>query len=186
MPTATRQGGRAAGKPIQPPPGTRISVLTVDVSDSKVRKALIKLLVASVILGGLVISCFVDSVGDLKGLILLHRRLVFHHLIGVDASRVIKREMPSHKSCAVLDGSWRFPRPSWETVLIGSRWFIPYLERASLWKTYPKASYCAALAGVDYLCAGLRGRGALHCRGLALETESVMASAIGAQTASVP
>jgi hypothetical protein len=68
-----------------------------------VRKALIKLLVATSILAALILSCFIDSVGDARGLIVFFIVVLgfpITLLTGIDASRVIKREAPKHKSLA--------------------------------------------------------------------------------------
>jgi hypothetical protein len=91
-------------------------------SGFEIRKALIKLLVVTVVLAGLVSSCFVDSVGDLKGLIIFFIVvLVFPItiLIGIDASRVINRELPSHKALRVMGRVLAFPQAVMGAVLIG-------------------------------------------------------------------
>jgi hypothetical protein len=91
-------------------------------SDFKVRKALIKLLVATLVLAGLVSSCFVDSVGDLRGLIIfviIVLIIPITLLIGIDASRVIKRELPSHKALRVMGRVLAFPQAVMGAVLIG-------------------------------------------------------------------
>jgi hypothetical protein len=87
-----------------------------------VRKALIKLLVATSILAALILSCFIDSVGDARGLIVFFIVVLgfpITLLTGIDASRVIKREAPKHKSLAVLGRLLAFPQAVFGTILIG-------------------------------------------------------------------
>jgi hypothetical protein len=97
----------------------------------KVRKALVKLLVATTILAALIISCFVESVGDARGLIVFFivvLGLPITLLIGIDTSRVIKREAPAHKSLAVLGRVLAFPQAVFGTILVGFSIAYPVFE----------------------------------------------------------
>jgi hypothetical protein len=98
--------------------------------DPNVRIALVKLLVASMILAGLVISCFFDSAGGLKGLVIFFIIVLAFPvtlLIGIDASRTIKREMPAHKSLRMLGRLLAFPQAILGTVLVGFSLVYPVL-----------------------------------------------------------
>lgn len=89
---------------------------------SPVRKALSKLLVATIFLTALIGSCFVNRIGDLRGLIIfLIVVFVFPItvLIGIDASRVIKKETPSHKRIGLLGRVLAFPQAVMGTILLG-------------------------------------------------------------------
>lgn len=89
---------------------------------SPVRKALAKLLIATIVLSSLIVSCFVNSIGDLRGFIIFLVVVpVFPVtvLIGIDASRVIRRETPFHKQVSLLGRMLAFPQTVMGTILLG-------------------------------------------------------------------
>jgi len=89
---------------------------------SPVRKALLKLLIATIVLAALVVSCFVNRVGDLRGLIgfvIVVLAFPITLLIGIDASRVIKKDSPSHKQIQLLGRILAFPQAVLGVVLLG-------------------------------------------------------------------
>jgi hypothetical protein len=89
---------------------------------ASVRKALIKLLIATIVLAMLVLLCFADINGGLKGVLIVFIIILAFPitlLIGIDASRAIKRDLPSHKSLRLLGRFLAFPQAIMGTVLIG-------------------------------------------------------------------
>lgn len=87
-----------------------------------VRKALIKLFVATILLAMLVLLCFADINGGLKGVLIVFIIILAFPvtlLIAIDASRAIKRDLPSHKSLRVVGRLLAFPQAIMGTVLIG-------------------------------------------------------------------
>lgn len=89
---------------------------------SPVKRALSKLLIAVIVLTSLVVSCFVNRLGDLRGLIIsfvVVLALPITVLIGIDASRVIKRETPSHKRISLLGRILAFPQAVMGAILLG-------------------------------------------------------------------
>lgn len=86
-----------------------------------IRRALTKLLISTAFLVALASACFMDINGGLKGvLIVVIVILAFPItlLIGIDASRVIKREVPSHKSLRLLGSVLTLPQAIMGTVLV--------------------------------------------------------------------
>jgi hypothetical protein len=87
-----------------------------------VRKALTKLLIATIVLAMLVLLCFADINGGLKGVLIVFIIILAFPitlLIGIDASRAIRRDLPSHKSLRLLGRFLAFPQAIMGTVLIG-------------------------------------------------------------------
>jgi hypothetical protein len=98
---------------------------------SRVHKSLIKLLAAAVVLATLVALCFVESIGDLRGLIVFFMVVLgfpITLLLGVDASRTIKREIPSHRSLSILGRLLAFPQAVLGTILLGFSLVYPVFE----------------------------------------------------------
>jgi hypothetical protein len=95
----------------------------LDTSELKIRKALVKLLVATFVLAALLLLCFTSINEGLKSvLIILIVILAFPItlLVGIDASRTIKRERPSGKSLTVLARLLGFPEAIMGTILVGA------------------------------------------------------------------
>lgn len=91
-------------------------------SSSSVRKALSKLLMATIALAALIALCFVNRIGDLRGLIIFLIVLLAFPitvLIGIDTSRVIKKETPSHKRIALLGRILALPQAVMGAILLG-------------------------------------------------------------------
>jgi hypothetical protein len=87
-----------------------------------VRNALIKLLIATIALAMLVLSCFADINGGLQAVLIIFIVILAFPitlLIGIDASRAIRQELPSHKSLRLLGRVLAFPQAIMGTVLIG-------------------------------------------------------------------
>jgi|SRR5882724_7890280 len=90
--------------------------------DSKVRHSLVKLLVATIVLVLLTVICFGDIDPGLRGTIATFVAVVAFPvslLLGIDASRVIKREMPGHRSISLLGKALALPQAIMGTVLVG-------------------------------------------------------------------
>lgn len=87
-----------------------------------VTKALIKLLLSVCVLAALVFSCFSDINGGLKGVLAVFTVVLAFPitlLIGLDASRAIKREAHAGTSVRVLGRLLAFPQAIMGVVLIG-------------------------------------------------------------------
>jgi hypothetical protein len=87
-----------------------------------VRRALIKLLVATAVLAGLSLLCFADINGGLKGVLAVAIVILAFPitlLLGIDASRVIKREVPNHKSLRLMGRFLAFPQAVMGIILVG-------------------------------------------------------------------
>jgi hypothetical protein len=87
-----------------------------------VKKALSKLVMTTIVLAALILLCFVNRVGDLRGLIvfvIVVLAFPITVLTGIDASRVIKRETPSHKRISLLGRVLSFPQAVMGTILVG-------------------------------------------------------------------
>ncbi len=91
-------------------------------SASKVRQSLVKLLVAIIVLVLLTLICFGDIDPGLRGTIATFVVVVVFPvslLLGIDASRVIKREMPGQRSLRLLGKALALPQAIMGTVLVG-------------------------------------------------------------------
>jgi hypothetical protein len=91
-------------------------------TDRKIRKALIKLLVSTIVLAALLSLCLTDINGGLKGVLIVFIIILAFPvtlLIGIDASRVIQRERSTRKSLTILARLLGFPEAIMGTVLIG-------------------------------------------------------------------
>jgi len=87
-----------------------------------VRKAVIKLLIATLVLATLILLCFADINEGLKGVLIVFIIILAFPitlLIGIDASRTIRRDLPSHKSLRLLGRFLAFPQAIMGIVLIG-------------------------------------------------------------------
>lgn len=95
-----------------------------------IRKALIKLLVAAAVLIGLILGCFSpidrELVGIMAGFTIL---LAFPItvLLSVDASRIIKREMPRKKSVRILGVVLGIPQAVLGTILVAFGIVYPFI-----------------------------------------------------------
>jgi hypothetical protein len=83
---------------------------------------LIKLLIATIVLVGLVFFWLTDTSGGLQGfaavaIVILAFPITL--LIAIDAARVIRREEPGHRSLRVLGNFLAFPQAILGTILIG-------------------------------------------------------------------
>jgi hypothetical protein len=87
-----------------------------------VTKALMKFFLAIVVLASLTRICFLDIDVGLRGTIITFNAILtlpITILLGIDASRVINRELPSNKSLRILGKVLAFPQAVFGTILIG-------------------------------------------------------------------
>lgn len=95
-----------------------------------VRSALLKLMVAVMIFAALIPFCFwrtnLDLRGLVGGLILL---IIFPStvLLGIDASRTIRREMPAHRSVRVAGVALGIPQGILGTILVSIGIVLPFV-----------------------------------------------------------
>jgi hypothetical protein len=93
-----------------------------DVRNTSARNALIKLLVATMVLAALLLTIFADVDGGLQAVFIIVTVVLaapIALLIGIDASRTIRRENPAHKSLRSLGRFLAFPQAIFGTVLVG-------------------------------------------------------------------
>jgi hypothetical protein len=87
-----------------------------------VRTALLKLLISTIVLGGLVLFWLSDVNGGLQGfaaVVVVILAFPITLLIAIDAARVIRREEPNHRSLRVLGRFLAFPQAILGTILMG-------------------------------------------------------------------
>lgn len=98
--------------------------------NATIRKALIKLLASAAVLIGLILACISRSNRDLVGIIggiIVLLVLPATLLWGIDASRVIKREMPKNKSVRILGTLLGIPQAIMGTILIAFGLVGPFI-----------------------------------------------------------
>jgi hypothetical protein len=89
--------------------------------NSRISKSLVKFGCASAVLAALMFACLLDSIGDLRGVIVFVIIVLIFPitlLLGIDASKVIKREAPLGKSMRRLGWLLGFPQAVMGTILI--------------------------------------------------------------------
>jgi hypothetical protein len=87
----------------------------------EVRTALTKLLVSSIVLFGLVILCFADIDRAIRGFLIVFIAILAFPitlLYAIDASKVIRRAAPDHKSLTIFGRILAFPQAIMGIVLI--------------------------------------------------------------------
>ena len=98
--------------------------------NATIRKGLIKLLASAAVLIGLILACISRSNRDLVGIIggiIVLLVLPATLLWGIDASRVIKREMPKNKSIRILGTLLGIPQAIMGTILIAFGLVGPFI-----------------------------------------------------------
>lgn len=95
---------------------------------STIQSSLIRLLLGTIVLVLLISACFTHIDQDLRAPIIVLVVVVAFPvtlLLGVDASRVIKREMPNHKKLRVLGRVLALPQAVLGTVLVAFSLIYP-------------------------------------------------------------
>jgi hypothetical protein len=142
--------------------------------DSRIRNSLIKFGCASAVLAALMFARLFDSVGDLRGLIVFVVIVLIFPvtlLLGIDASKVIKREAPSGNTMRRVGWLLGFPQAIMGTILIAFGVVYPLFGIHELMaelstKRVPilpivrvGSAFLAFVLGQHYLREGLRSGG---------------------------
>jgi hypothetical protein len=99
------------------------------VHKSPIRNSIMKFGSASAVLTALILVCLFDNLGDLRGLIIfVIIVLVFPItlLLGIDASKAIKREAPADKGLRTIGWLLGFPQAIMGTILIAFGLVYPF------------------------------------------------------------
>jgi hypothetical protein len=130
------------------------------------RWALLKLMVALMVFAALIPFCFWHTDLDLRGVVMgLIVLVVFPStvLLGIDASRTIRREMPAHESVRILGVVLGIPQGILGAILVSIAVFLPFVgmydlaihhlygTKSGLPALYLFASVVSFIVGYHYL-----------------------------------
>ena len=95
-----------------------------------IKRALIKLLAAATVLVGLLLGCFSHIDRGLVGImaaVTIILAIPITVLLSIDASRIIKREMPLNKSVRILGAILGIPQAVFGTILVAFGIVYPFI-----------------------------------------------------------